>query len=49
MPDFQPVQQQRLFNRNTLYSDIDWTDLRAVIRGFRARIENWYLRPAQKL
>lgn len=49
MSDFIPVQHERLFHRNALYSDIDWTDLSAVISAFRTRMENWYIRPAQKL
>ena len=49
MPYFEPIQHERLFNRSTLYSEMTWTDLRAVIKGFRSRIEHWYIRPAQRL
>ena len=49
MPDFVPVANKRLFHRNAHYSDINRKDLSDVIDAFRARIVNWYIRPAQKL
>jgi hypothetical protein len=49
MPDFIPVRTERLFNRKNLYSEITWNDLRTAIAAFRARMETWYIRPAQKL
>ncbi len=47
---YQPVQSHdRYFARDIRYVEINWTVLGSVIEAFRARIEQWYIAPANTL
>lgn len=47
---YRPVQtDDRHFSREIVYTAIDWTKLTSIVPAFRARIEEWYIVPANTL
>lgn len=46
---YRPVESNRYFARNVRYSQVKWGDFCEVVRLFRARIDEWYIEPGDKL
>lgn len=44
-----PIQDQRMFTFDTLYSGIPWNHFPSVVNAFRSRLEYWYLLPTLKV
>ncbi len=42
-PFYEPVQNQRFFERQRRYSEINWTDFRDVLHAWERRINGWYI------
>ncbi len=49
IPFYRPVKENRLFNAEKKYSEINWNDFREVVAEFKGRIEEWYIKPAEAL
>ncbi len=45
MAFYEPVQDDRYFERDMLYRQINWASLGEVIDAFSRRIEGWYIEP----
>jgi hypothetical protein len=43
---YRPVDNQRYFYQEHLYSTVNWNDLKQVIEGFHWKISDWYIVPA---
>ena len=46
---YEAVQNERFFNRDQKYTDIDWRRLRMIVHAFQKRIDDWYLEPIRRL
>lgn len=46
---YEVVQANRYFDKDRLYSEIDWTKLDQIVDAFQKRIQDWYLDPAKEL
>ena len=46
---YEIIPGDRCFNKNQLYSEIDWTNFDDVVNAFGRRIRGWYLEPAEVL
>jgi hypothetical protein len=46
-PFYEPVQSERFFERDRLYSAINWTDFRDILGAWERRIDGWYIQPIE--
>ena len=46
---YKPVPDQRFFSAGKKYDSITWNDFKQVVDAFKARIEDWYIKPAEAL
>lgn len=44
-PFYEPVKCQRFFERDRLYSDINWSDFQDILKAWERRINGWYIEP----
>jgi hypothetical protein len=44
---YEPIKNERFFEMNRRYSEIDWTSFRDIIVAWERRIKGWYIEPVE--